>query len=310
MSNTTPRKRKAPQFYISNLFIFPALAGMLSSCDAVTNGVDFTLSSKVENPATEELTLVPETEVATQMPMIITLTSEPTKTNTPELTATATEMPTPTEVSLIEGNIFFDPQSEVDFDKVVESPSPIDEPEKFAVWQDEYLKMIEEKLKTYDGPVIENENGGIMYEAGVIVYRELKWQAVASYKFKWQEKDILTKTYIISDFQIGLAPFSVTYTTSNSIAFSQEVGYKTPPGEANMFIRYEWENAKEFVTDDFIDEYLPNRDENIDFTSWRKYFDTNDSNEEDKYRAFRTRFIFSRYDNYFDPTSLQTVHGF
>ena len=254
------------------------------------------LMPTVVNPATQELTLVPETEVATQMPTIITLISEPTKTDT--LEPTATEMPTPTEVSLIEGNIFFDPQSEVDFDKVVESPSPIDEPEKFAVWQDEYLKMIEEKLKTYDGPVIDNKNGGIMYEAGVIVYRELKWQAVASYKFKWQEKDILTKTYIISDFQIGLAPFSVTYTTSNSTVFDKELGYKTPTGEADMFIRYEWEKVKEFFTDDFIDEYLPNRDENIDFESWRKYFDTNDSNEEDKYRAFRTRFIFSRYDNY------------
>ena len=43
---------------------------------------------------TEELTLVPETEVATQMPTIITLTSEPTKTQTPEPTKTNTIEPT------------------------------------------------------------------------------------------------------------------------------------------------------------------------------------------------------------------------
>ena len=87
MSNTTPRKRKAPQFYISILFIFSTLTGMLSSCGMVTKGVDFTLTPTVENPATEELTLVPETEVATQMPTIITLISEPTKTDTLEPTA-------------------------------------------------------------------------------------------------------------------------------------------------------------------------------------------------------------------------------
>ena len=99
MTNTKLRKRKATQFYILIFFIFPALTGMLSSCTAVSNEVDFTLTPMVENPATEELTLVPETEVATQVPTIITLTSESTKTNTLEPTATATEMPTPTEVA-------------------------------------------------------------------------------------------------------------------------------------------------------------------------------------------------------------------
>ena len=87
MTNTKHRKRKAPQFYISILFIFSTLTGMLSSCGMVTKGVDFTLTPMVENPATEELTLVPETEVATQMPTIITLISEPTKTDTLEPTA-------------------------------------------------------------------------------------------------------------------------------------------------------------------------------------------------------------------------------
>ena len=101
MTKTRPQKHKTPQYFITILFIFSFLAGMLSSCGTVANKVEIELTPAVENPATEELTLVPETEVATQMPTIITLTSEPTETNTPEptATATATEMPTPTEVA-------------------------------------------------------------------------------------------------------------------------------------------------------------------------------------------------------------------
>ena len=283
MSNTRLQKHKAPQCFITILFIFSTLAGMLSSCGTVTNRVEIELSPTVENPATE-------------MPTI-TLTSEPIKTQTPEPTATATEMPTPTkEKSLIEGNIFFDPQSEADFDKVVESPSPIDEPEKFAAWQDEYLNQIDEMLKTYDGPVIKDESRGIMYELGVEVYHSEVWPVVASYKFEWQGKIILTKTYIVSSLKVGLVPLSVTYTTSDSLAFNQDVGYTTPIDKSTMFIKYEWERAKDFGTDNFIDEFLLNRDENSDFVLWRKFMvGMSDSIEEDRYRAYRTRFVFGNY---------------
>jgi len=87
MTNMHLQKHKCPQYFITILLIFSFLAGMLSSCDAVTNGVRIEITSTVENPATEELTLVPETEVATEMPTI-TLTSEPTVTSTEIPTAT------------------------------------------------------------------------------------------------------------------------------------------------------------------------------------------------------------------------------
>ena len=88
MTNTRLQKHKAPQYLITILFIISILAGMLSSCGTVTNRAEIELTPTVENQATEELTLVPETEVATQMPTIITLTSEPTETQTPEPTKT------------------------------------------------------------------------------------------------------------------------------------------------------------------------------------------------------------------------------
>ena len=278
---------------LSILCLLIALSGMLSSCRPISEtpespeSTDYELTPTVEDPATEVAT-------ATQT---WTLTPEPL----PTATATATETPIPTEVSLIEGNIYFDPQSEADFDKVAKSPSPIDEPEKFAAWQDEYLKMINEKLKTYDGPVIKDETRGLMRELGDITYRSEVWPVMASYKFEWQGKNILTKTYVVSSPRVGFLPFSVTYTTSDSPAFNQEVEYKTPTGEADMFIRYEWERAKDFVTDNFIDEYLPNRDENSDFVLWRNFMlGLSDSIEEDRYRAERTRFVFVNYQKTFN----------
>ena len=51
--------------------------------------------------------------------------------------------------SLIKGNIFQDPQSKEEFKDLVVAPSPIDEPEKFALWQDEYLKLVNEKAEEY-----------------------------------------------------------------------------------------------------------------------------------------------------------------
>jgi hypothetical protein len=66
---------------------------MLSSCILIsetptsTEEVNYELTPTVENPATQELTLVSPTEVATEMP-IITLTPEPTITQTPEPTPT------------------------------------------------------------------------------------------------------------------------------------------------------------------------------------------------------------------------------
>jgi len=245
------------------------------------------LMPTVVNPATQELTLVPETEVATQMPTIITLISEPTKTDT--LEPTATEMPTPTkEKSLIEGNIFFDPQSEADFDKVVESPSPIDEPEKFAAWQDEYLKMIEEKLETYEGSTIDAVRMAISFDASAFSVGSKDWPVIAAYKFAWKEHEILTKTFVFKDSQGNLMPVSATYTTSDSILFNLGLSYNTPILKEGNF-RYAWtERIREVISDKFAEIFLPIENTNLD-AQRRAFFGSGDSDDRDV--LSRSRFM-------------------
>ena len=267
MTNNKLRKRKAPQFNISILVIFPALTGMLSSCNAVTNEVDFTLTPLVENPATEELTLVPETEVATAT-QTWTLTAEPS----PTATATATETPRPTEVSLIKGNIFFDPQSEADFPMVVESPSPIDEPEKFAAWQDEYLKMIEEKLDIYTGSSIDASVTSALYESSAFEFASEDWPVIASYKFKWQGHEMLTKTFAVRNKNGNLIPLSVTYTTPDSLIFDSVMMYKTLSGGLFMKVYFGWnDRVKSLINDIFIDSYLSNSDYGVVVDAMRRF---------------------------------------
>ena len=78
-----------------------------------------------------------------------TLTAAPT--TTPTITPTPTLTAIPTATPLVQGNIFFDPLTVEDFSRVAQAPSPIDNPTDFAKWQDEYLKQVNEKLKTYQG---------------------------------------------------------------------------------------------------------------------------------------------------------------
>jgi|GEM_PF-2612192 hypothetical protein len=95
MKKQTQSKQNSAISFCSRLIVLIFVASMLSSCGAViqvpvpTEKVIGT-TTIVENPATEELTLVSPTVVATEMPTI---------TLTPEPTATATEMPTPTEMA-------------------------------------------------------------------------------------------------------------------------------------------------------------------------------------------------------------------
>ena len=78
---------------ISILFIFSTLAGMLSSCSAIsetsisTVGVNYDLTPTKKDPATQELTLVPPTEIPT-----LNLTPEPTLIQTLEPTVAETQV--------------------------------------------------------------------------------------------------------------------------------------------------------------------------------------------------------------------------
>ncbi len=85
------------------------------------------------------LTDLPTQESVTSTVDQTTSTATETKVSTPTQTATETKTPTPTAESLIQGDIFQDPQSKEEFDTVVLAPSPIDDPENFARFQAEYL---------------------------------------------------------------------------------------------------------------------------------------------------------------------------
>jgi len=190
MSKHAQSKQNSTISISARLLILILLANVLSSCVTVIQTQvpivpisEFTPT--VQNPATQELTLVSPTEVASELPTL-TLTPEPTAT----ASATATEIP------LIQGDIFFDPQSKEDFKEVALAPSPFDEPEKFALWHEEYFKQINEKLKNYDGPTVEITDVNSNSANGNITYYSEKWPVAGSYLFKWHGEDVLNKTYI------------------------------------------------------------------------------------------------------------------
>ena len=169
---------------------------MLSPTEA-----NYELTPTVQNPATQELTL------------------------TPEPTATATEIPaTATEKPLIEGNIFFDPQSKEDFKEVALSPSPLDEPEKFALWQEEYLKLVKDKMTDFEGQAIDRQVG-IEHNSYQLHYVSIEWSVISAYKFKWQGQEILTKTFLYQDKLENLIPVSLTYAPEGSWFFDNHILY-------------------------------------------------------------------------------------
>ena len=177
----------------------------------------------------------------------VTPTATPTATVTPTPTETPTETPTvtptPTERPLIEGNIFYDPQTKEDFKNVVLAPSPIDEPEKFSEWQEEYLKQVTEKLENYDGPYVDlMRSGFIMHkEGGQIEFFDYNWPVIASYKFLWRGQEMLSKTLVFRNLTGRVFPLTVTYTTEDlTMSYINDFGYQTPPNDKErvMLVRY------------------------------------------------------------------------
>ena len=197
----------------------------------------------------------------------------PTAVATGMPTATATEMPTPTkEKSLIEGNIFFDPQSKEDFKKVVLSPSPIDEPEKFALWREDYLKLVNEKLINYNGPSLTTENMLIGYNYNELFLSSGEWPVVASYIFDYQGEKILTKTFVFKDGNTNLlVPLSATFSSENSLYFNDD--YKTHRTGVieDMMLIYDYGqflrdlDKKSFTTEPFMEAFFG------DFMSGEEY---------------------------------------
>lgn len=135
--------------------------------------------------------------------------------------------------SLIKGNIFQDPQSKKEFDTVVLAPSPIDDPENFTLFQEEYLQKINEQAETYRDQAIDDtfrigSRGDFLFYSSV-------WKPVASYKFKWEGQEILNKTFLYTSQQGDLVPITLTYAPEDSWFFDdRNFFYQTPDGSQKM----------------------------------------------------------------------------
>ena len=258
-----------------------------------------------------ESTINPPTQVATEMPTAIA-TEMPTPTKVPTEVPTATAEPTatkeptvaPTEKPLIEGNIFFDPQSEADLAKVVESPSPIDNPKEFAVWQDEYLKQVNEELETYEGNVINGSYTGTDFEGANLVLHGgprdegETLEVVASYQFEWQGHKIVTKTYAMETRDGSLVPFSVAF---SNLPRKNTYGLVTPPGKVTVYINYDYVVTPSQIEDPFSESFFKAQKDNIDLDTQRRFLSglSGDEVEKDKEKFSRMPFVLWAYlDSY------------
>ncbi len=275
-------------------FLLPMIVIVISSCnstnreEAITR-LDVSKTSDVAVQATETLPIIEPTAT-------VTATPEPTATNEPTVT--------PTETPLIVGDIFFDPQSEADFDKVVKAPSPIDNPDEFAVWQDEYFRQINEKLKTYDGEYMKLENNGIMYNGGYFVFGANNWKVMASYQFPWSdeggnEHSIINKTFVFKDSQSNKIPVTITYGPLTSTYWLSEQGYETPIGNnLNMYVRYNWISGRKLFNEPFFNVFLPDEgSDSENFDIWYRVVAGISESEQEIEIAMRKHLIFFAFSD-------------
>jgi hypothetical protein len=189
---------------------------------------------------------------------------------------------------------FFDPQSEADFPKVIESPSPIDDPAGFAVWQEGYLAVVNEKLKTWTGPSINIVGSGIKYEQAKIVLSINEVSVIASKKFIWQGQEILTKTYVFNDGQGNLVPLSFTYTTPNSPLFDTDLGYISSNGfEVGVIFEWSGTYARSGITDPFAASFLPGEKNYTGYDALSRFM-IGKSTAADRKTVSQARFMLTR----------------
>lgn len=128
MNSVTSLKHKIAKSILASLIMVSVLACFLSSCiittetptSSLTNG-NYELTSKVENAANQELTLVSDIEVVTEI-QTVTFTPETSPTLAPTATATFTLEPTET------------PTPVIDFE-IPDAPSNADP----VVWREQYI---------------------------------------------------------------------------------------------------------------------------------------------------------------------------
>ncbi|HPR35181.1 MAG TPA: hypothetical protein PKY64_05865 [Anaerolineaceae bacterium] len=294
MNNLNQSKQNSIISFSARLFLFIMLASTLCSCatnvqtqTALPTDAPVESTPIVENLATQKWPSASETEVIIKMPTI-TLTAEPKMAETPK----------PTEVNLIQGDIFYDPQSKEDFKNVVLAPSPIDAPYKFAAWHEEYIKQINEKLENYNGPTVELTKSRYNAEYGSMEFESEKWPVVGSYLYKWHGEDVLNKSYIFSK-KSGGEDYVLLNTTFIPKSMAEmlllEFNYDTP--KEYLVILYSlsdktkkrWPN--EFLTD-FDDTYRLT-EEQLD-SLFRIFFHKPENGDEELFSQMQFLFIGSK----------------
>lgn len=195
--------------------------------------------------------------------------------------------------SLIKGNIFQDPQSKKEFDTVVLAPSPIDDPENFTLFQEEYLKQVYEKLKTYTGPTISDEYTGIDYNTGRLVFISPKWPVISSYKFKFQNEELLTKTFVYMDKRNGeLVPLSFTYPPEGSYFYQN---LETPNENGEFVVSFLWaDKVKQLLPNDSMDALLPDTLDEFHYNSLIRFIQ-NTATPEEKEATIKTMFVITGF---------------
>ncbi len=260
--------------------------------------------SQIELTATEPIVL---TATSTLTPTI-TPTEEPTETPTitPTPTSTATPTVTPTEKPVVDERIFFDPQSVEDIDKLLESPSPITDPEAFALWQDEYIKLINQKLETYTGPFMQVSFAVI--DMGAFTIGINQWVAIASYQFTYIENGttftIVNKTFVFKDTHGSNLLLTVTFLPEKIIPFDdfymKEGLYKPPnkPGTLRLGFLFVDLLRILIMPVPFLNDFFPeDMDENETYQLVDKIVRDKELSTDDIQKIAKMRFVLEAYTN-------------
>jgi hypothetical protein len=153
----------------------------------------------------------------------------------------------------------------------MESPSPIDNPADFAVWQEGYLAAVNEKLATWTGPSIPFAGGGIDFQRANITVGIDDDSVIASYQFVWQGLMMVTKTYVYDDGQGNKFTASLTYTTPDSPWFDTSLGYNETDQDTAVGACYEWtDSLAQHSSEKFSAWFLPNSQEFAGLDSIRR----------------------------------------
>jgi hypothetical protein len=177
---------------------------------------------------------------------------------------------------------------------VVLAPSPIDDPENFTLFQEEYLKQVYEKLKTYTGSTVNNEYAGIRYDVGRLMYISSEWPVISSYKFKFQNQEILTKTFIMQNKITGeLYPFSFTYPPEDSYFYTN---YETPTDTRTLQVSFLWgDKMREVLPNDSMDALLPDTLDEFHYNSLVRFL-YNRATPEETDIALKTMFVITLFN--------------